>query len=103
MHAQGIQLFKDIVQEQDGSPAFALFKGFVFSQPEGEEETFSLALGSHGFERLAGKAEFKVVFMDTATRALEIKVLFQTLMKQVAEAGVQQLTFVYKGHGFFHA
>ena len=103
MHAQRIQFFKDIVKEQDGSPAFVLFEGFVFGQPEGEEEAFSLALGSDGLERLSGKAEFKIVFMDTTTGALEVKIFFQTLVKQVAEASVQQLTFIYQGHGFFDA
>ena len=102
MHAQGIQFFKDIIKEQDRGPAFILFEGFVFGQPEGEKEAFSLALGSDGFERLAGKAEFEIVFMDTAAGALEVKVLLQPLVKQVAEGGMQQLTFVYQGYGFFH-
>jgi len=102
MHAQGIQFFKDIIKEQDGGPAFVLFEGFVFGQPEGEEEAFSLALGSDGFERLTGKAEFKIVLMNATAGALEIKVLLPTLVKQVAEGGVQQLTFVYQGYGFLH-
>ena len=44
VHTMSIQLFKHIIQEEEGRESFVLSEHFIFRQLQGEQETFSLTL-----------------------------------------------------------
>jgi len=100
VHATLVQLFEDIVEQEDGRETFVLPQRFVFCQLEGEEQTLALTLGSDRLEGLGGKAHFDIVLMDPAACPLQQDILLMELVQQVGKGTMQKLAFIAEPDGF---
>lgn len=70
-----VQLFKNIVQQQEGREALVLLEYFVLGEFEGKEEALALALGGAGFHGVAVEEEHEIVPVDAGAGALQLHVL----------------------------
>ena len=102
-HPVFIQLFKNIIHEQDRREAFGLFQGFVFCQFQGKQQAFPLALGSDGFKWLPGEPDVHIILVNTGTGPLQQEVFFPGSTQERRQVLAQQLAVIDQFHGLFQA
>ena len=86
VHALLVELFKHIVEQQQGRKAFFFFEGLKFRQFQCKQQAFTLPLGSV-WEQLMGKTIAKytdkiqihgnVLYISTSMAPLKQELLFQ--------------------------
>src|ERR1700676_413125 len=70
MHTLGVEFFKNIVQQNNGSEALGDFQHIILRQFHRKEQAFTLALGSNIFKLKALQPDINIVTMNTGMSAL---------------------------------
>ena len=87
-HPDLIQLFKNIVQQQERGEAFVPLQRLIFRQFQCKEQALPLPLRSHGLERQIGECEPEIVPVDAHAGSLQRQIAFQSLPQQRGKAPI---------------
>ena len=100
LHTAGVQLVKDVVEQQDGHGGIVGFEKVELGKPEGYRVGLTLPLAARAPHGIAIEHQFQVVAVDAASRVPDNEVALACGGKMLLHRAVVEVALVVQAHGF---